>query len=195
MQTYILASKNQHKAEEISQILGEGYTIITQTQAGVGDIDVVEDGATFEENAAKKAETIMQATGKPCIADDSGLCVDYLGGAPGIYTARYAGENATDGENIEKLLTALDGVPTEQRSAQFVCVIALAEPGKETRLFRGECHGKILTEKRGKSGFGYDPVFYIEDLKQSLAELPAEGKNAISHRFAALNKLAKETRE
>ena len=195
MQTYILASKNQHKAEEISQILGEGYTIITQTQAGVGDIDVVEDGATFEENAAKKAETIMQATGKPCIADDSGLCVDYLGGAPGIYTARYAGENATDGENIEKLLTALDGVPTEQRSAQFVCVIALAEPGKETRLFRGECHGRILTEKRGESGFGYDPVFYIEDLKQSLAELPAEGKNAISHRFAALNKLAKETRE
>ncbi len=194
MQTYILASKNQHKAEEISQILGDGYTIITQTQAGVGEIDVVEDGTTFEENAAKKAETIMQATGKPCIADDSGLCVDYLDGAPGIYTARYAGENATDEENIQKLLSALEGVPAEKRSAQFVCVIALAVPGEETRLFRGECHGRILTEKRGESGFGYDPVFYIEALKQSLAELPAEGKNAISHRFAALNKLAKETR-
>ncbi len=189
MKTYILASKNAHKAAEISAILGEEYHIITQTDAGVGDIEVIEDGATFEENAIKKAETIMQATGKPCIADDSGLCVDYLDGAPGVYTARYAGENATDGENIQKLLSALEGVPTEQRGAQFVCVIALAQPGEKTQVFRGECCGTILTEKRGDNGFGYDPIFYVNQYDQSLAELPAEIKNSISHRFAALNAL------
>ena len=190
MQTYILASKNQHKAEEIKQILGEGYEIITQTDAGAGDIEVVEDGTTFEENAKKKAETIMQATGKPCIADDSGLCVDYLGGAPGIFTARYAGEHATDLENIQKLLSSLDGVPAEKRNAQFVCVIAVAVPGEETRLYRGECHGKILTEIRGEGGFGYDPIFYVEEYQQSLAEVPTEVKNAISHRFNALKAMA-----
>lgn len=191
MQTYILASKNRHKAEEIKQILGEGYQIITQTDAGAGDIEVIEDGTTFEANAKKKAETIMQATGKPCIADDSGLCVDYLNGAPGVYTARYAGENATDGENIQKLLSALAGVPEEERSAQFVCVIAVAVPGEETRLYRGECHGRILTEIRGEGGFGYDPIFYVEEYKQSLAEVPAEVKNAISHRCNALKAMAK----
>ncbi len=190
MQTYILASKNAHKAEEIKQILGEGYQIITQTDAGAGDIEVVEDGATFEANAIKKAETIMQATGKPCIADDSGLCVDYLGDAPGVYTARYAGENATDAENIQKLLSALDGVPTEKRGARFVCVIAVAVPGEETQVYRGECHGRILTEIRGAGGFGYDPVFYVEAYQQSLAEVPAEVKNAISHRSNALKAMA-----
>ncbi|MEE1012750.1 MAG: XTP/dITP diphosphatase [Clostridia bacterium] len=186
MQTYILASKNQHKAEEIKAILGDGYEIITQTAAGVGDIEVIEDGDTFEANAVKKAETLMQATGKPCIADDSGLCVDYLKGAPGVYTARFAGEHATDSENIQKLLTELEGVPQQERGAQFVCVIAVAEPGKETQLFRGECKGRILTEKRGESGFGYDPVFYKEELGKSLAELTADEKNSISHRGNAL---------
>lgn len=189
MQTYILASKNQHKAEEIKAILGDGYEIITQTEAGAGDIEVIEDGLTFEENAVKKAETIMKATGRPCIADDSGLCVDYLKGAPGVYTARYAGENATDGENIKKLLTALDGVEKEARGAQFVCVIAVSEPEKETRIFRGECQGRILTEKRGDSGFGYDPVFYHEDFQKTLAEMTAEEKNNISHRGDALKRM------
>ena len=191
MQTYILASKNQHKAEEIKQILGADYNIITQTDAGAGDIEVIEDGATFEANAKKKAETIMQATGKPCIADDSGLCVDYLNGAPGVHTARYAGENATDGDNIQKLLSALKGVPTEQRRARFVCVIAVAVPGEETQLYRGECHGRILTEVHGEGGFGYDPIFYVEEYQQSLAEVPAAVKNAISHRCHALQAMAK----
>ncbi len=187
METYILATKNEHKAEEISAILGEGYTILTQTKAGAGDIEVVEDGITFEENAIKKAETIMKATGKPCIADDSGLCVDYLDGAPGIYTARYAGENATNQDNINKLLSALEGVPMEQRGAKFVCVIALAQPGEETKIFRGECPGFILTEERGENGFGYDPIFYVNQYEKSLAELPAEIKNGISHRFNAID--------
>ena len=189
MKTYILASKNKHKAEEIKAILGEEYTIITQTEAGVGEIEVVEDGTTFEENAIKKAETIRNATGKACIADDSGLCVEYLQGAPGVYTARFAGENATDDQNIQKLLTALKDVAKEQRGARFVCVIALAEPGKDTQVFYGECKGSILTEKRGEDGFGYDPVFYTEDFQKSLAELTAEQKNSISHRGNALKEM------
>ncbi len=190
MKTYVLASKNAHKAEEIKAILGEGYQILTQTDAGVGDVDVVEDGTTFEENAVKKAETIMKLTGKPTIADDSGLCVDYLEGAPGVYTARYAGENATDEENIQKLLTALEGVPCHQRGAQFVCVIALAVPGEETRLFRGECPGRITEAPKGEDGFGYDPVFYYEKYAMTLAEMEPHIKNAISHRSQALRKMA-----
>ena len=186
MKTYVLASKNQHKAEEIRAILGSGFEIVTQTEAGAGDIDVAEDGTTFEENAAKKAEAIMRATGRATIADDSGLCVDYLDGAPGIYTARYAGENAGDGENLDKLLRALEGVPPQERTARFVCVIALAEPGKETRFFRGECRGRITQVKKGEGGFGYDPVFYTDQYARTLAELEHYIKNAISHRSAAL---------
>ena len=186
MKTYVLASKNQHKAKEIRAILGSGFEIVTQTEAGAGDIDVAEDGTTFEENAAKKAEAIMRATGRATIADDSGLCVDYLDGAPGIYTARYAGENAGDGENLDKLLRALEGVPPQERTARFVCVIALAEPGKETRVFRGECRGRITQVKKGEGGFGYDPVFSTDQYARTLAELEPYIKNAISHRSAAL---------
>lgn len=191
MKTFVLASKNQHKAEEIKEILGSNFEIITQTQAGAGDVDVIEDGATFEENAAKKAEAVMKATGKAVIADDSGLCVDYLDGAPGIYTARYAGENATNEENLEKLLKALDGVPPQERTARFVCVIALAEPGKETQFFRGECIGRITQVKKGEGGFGYDPVFYSDQYARTLAELEPHIKNAISHRSAALKAFRK----
>lgn len=190
MKTFVLASKNAHKAQEIKAILGEDFEILTQVDAGVGDVDVVEDGTTFEENAAKKAETIMKLTGKPTIADDSGLCVDFLEGAPGIYTARYAGENATDEENIGKLLNALAGVPREKRGAQFVCVIAVAVPGEETKLFRGECPGVITEEPKGEDGFGYDPVFFYEEDAMTLAEMEPERKNAISHRSNALQKMA-----
>lgn len=190
MKTFILASKNQHKAEEIKNILGADYEVITQTDAGAGEIDVIEDGTTFEENAIKKAEIILKAVGKPVIADDSGLCVDILDGSPGVYTARYAGENATDAENINKLLTALDGQPAEKRTAKFVCVIAFARPNEKTVTFRGECVGRIAFSPSGESGFGYDPIFYIDDRKCTLAELPAEVKNSISHRFNALKKFS-----
>lgn len=190
MRTYILASKNQHKAEEIKSILGDEFEIITQTEAGAGDIDVIEDGLTFEENAIKKAETIMKATGKPTIADDSGLCVEYLNGAPGVYTARYAGENATDEENINKLLKNLKGLNVLDRRAKFVCVIALAVPGKETKVFKGECKGYITEKPMGEDGFGYDPIFYYEKYARTLAQLEPHIKNAISHRSAALKKLA-----
>lgn len=186
---FVLASKNQHKAEEISSILGGSIEIITQDAAGVGDIDVVEDGMTFEENAAKKAETIMKATNLPTIADDSGLCVDALGGRPGVFTARFAGENATDDENISKLLGELSGVTESERTASFVCVIAVATPGEETKLFRGDCKGRIAFEKRGENGFGYDPVFFIPEYNKSMAEISPSVKNLISHRSNALKKL------
>lgn len=195
MKTFILASKNKHKAEEIKQILGEGFDVITQTEAGAGDIDVVEDGETFEANAIKKAETIMRATGKTVIADDSGLCVDFLGGAPGVYTARYAGESATDEENIQKLLGALDGVMLNERSARFVCAIAVAEPGCETITFRGECEGLIDLMPHGDGGFGYDPIFYVTQYGCTMGELEPHIKNAISHRSAALRKFVLHTRK
>ena len=190
MKTFVLASKNKHKAEEIKNILGDGFEVITQTEAGAGDIEVIEDGATFEANAIKKAEEIMRIVGKPTIADDSGLCVDFLDGAPGVYTARYAGENATDAENIEKLLDALDGVPEENRTARFVCVIAVAEQGRETITFRGECEGRIDFEPKGEGGFGYDPIFYLDEYRATMAEVSAEIKNSISHRSNALKKFA-----
>lgn len=190
----VLASKNQHKAEEISSILGGSIEIITQDAAGVGDIDVVEDGMTFEENAAKKAETIMKATNLPTIADDSGLCVDALDGRPGVFTARFAGENATDDENISKLLNELSGIPSGKRTASFVCVIAVAVPGEETKLFKGECKGLIAFEKKGDNGFGYDPVFFIPEYNKSMAEISPSVKNAISHRSNALKKLKESFR-
>lgn len=186
---FVLASKNRHKAEEIRKILGDGIELVTQDEAGAGDIEIIEDGETFEDNAIKKAVTVMNATGRAAIADDSGLCVDALGGRPGVRTARFAGENATDEENIQKLLKELDGVLPPNRGARFVCVIAVAVPGEEVRTYRGECEGSILFEKRGENGFGYDPVFYVEKYDSSMAELPPQIKNAISHRFNALKKL------
>ena len=187
----ILASKNAHKAAEMQAILGDSIELITQDAAGCGEIEVIEDGTTFEENAIKKAVEIMKATNLPTIADDSGLAVDALDGRPGIFTARFAGENATDDENINKLLEELKNVPESERTARFVCVIALAVPGEETKTFRGEVEGRILFEKHGENGFGYDPVFYLPQFDAAMAEVAAEVKNSVSHRFNAL-KLLKE---
>lgn len=195
MKTFILASKNKHKAQEINDILGEGFKIITQTEAGAENIDVIEDGDTFEANAIKKAEEISAATGKPTIADDSGLCVDLLDGAPGVYTARYAGENATDAENIEKLLNALEGKLLNERTARFVCVIAVAIPGEETIVFRGECEGLISLQPQGDGGFGYDPIFMVPQYAMTMGELEPHIKNAISHRSNALKKLMRWARD
>lgn len=188
----ILASQNKHKAQEMQAILGDKIELVTLDAACCGDIEIIEDGDTFEANAIKKAVTVMRATGLPSIADDSGLCVDALDGAPGVYTARFAGEGASDDQNISKLLNALDGVETAKRTACFVCVIAVAYPDREPVTFRGECEGYILTEKRGENGFGYDPVFFVEKFGKSMAELSAEVKNSISHRSCALAKLSIE---
>ena len=185
----ILASKNAHKAKEMQEILGDGFTLVTQDEAGFGNIDVIEDGETFRENAIKKAKAIMNASKKTAIADDSGLCVDALSGRPGVYTARFAGEGATDEENIKKLLSEMDGIEWEKRTAKFVCAIAVAALGEDVKVYQGECEGYILEEKHGDNGFGYDPVFFVPEYKKSMAELDGEIKNSISHRFNALNKM------
>ncbi|MEG1880689.1 MAG: RdgB/HAM1 family non-canonical purine NTP pyrophosphatase, partial [Oscillospiraceae bacterium] len=138
---------------------------------------------------------IMEATNLPTIADDSGLCVDYLGGEPGIYTARYAGENASDSDNIKKLLCELEGVPPQDRNAKFVCVMAVAIPCKKIQIFRGECSGRITDEKMGESGFGYDPIFYAVQYGKTMAELEPHIKNAISHRSKACNRMAESLKK
>lgn len=185
----ILASNNAHKAQEIKNMIGGIYDILTLKEAGLDGFEPVEDGLTFEENAAKKAIAVYNKTKMPTIADDSGLCVDYLGGRPGVHTARFAGEHATDAENIDRLLSELNGTDYNERTAKFVCVIALKENDSEIKYFRGECEGYILKERRGENGFGYDPVFYYPPLESSLAELSEDEKNKVSHRSRALKKL------
>ncbi len=150
--------------------------------------EVVEDGATYRENALKKARSAATFTGKPALADDTGLEVDALGGQPGLYAARFAGEGCTFQENILKLLQLLDGVPSERRGARFVSVIALVEPNGREQVVEGELRGRITESQAGVGGFGYDPVFYVPDLGKTLAELTADEKNRVSHRGRALDK-------
>jgi XTP/dITP diphosphohydrolase len=151
--------------------------------------DVVEDGDSFTQNALKKARTLAGHTGVLTIADDSGLEVDHLGGMPGVYSARFAGEHADDDANNRKLLAALEGVPTEKRGAGFKCVIAAAAPGGEKMTVEGICRGTILTAPRGTNGFGYDPLFFEPTHGLTFAEMSAEQKNSVSHRFRAIQNL------
>ncbi|MBQ2891045.1 MAG: XTP/dITP diphosphatase [Clostridia bacterium] len=188
---FVLASQNKNKAVEIENILGEGFSIITMDETKAKGLDIIEDGETFEENALIKARTVAKITNLPTIADDSGLCVEYLGGAPGVYTARYAGEGATDDANIDKLLGALMGVPEEKRGAYFACAIAVVFPDGEEKTFFGKCDGRILEERRGANGFGYDPIFFAFEYNMSMAEIPMEEKNKISHRSRALSEMMK----
>lgn len=191
MKTFVLASKNKHKAMEIKKILGNEYDIKTMDEMGLNDFEIIEDGNTFKENAAKKAIAVFEKLNIPIIADDSGLCVDYLNGMPGVHTARFAGENATNEDNINKLLNELKDVPFEKRKAKFVCVIAMVENSpKDVKVFRGECEGYITESQKGKSGFGYDPVFYYEKFDMTLAEMGEELKNSISHRYKALERFS-----
>lgn len=184
----ILASNNKHKLEEIKKILSPlGYEVVSQAEAGV-DIDVEETGATFEENAALKAQAVYDLTKNAVISDDSGLEVDYLNGAPGVYSHRYAGENATDADRCAKLLSELNGVETSKRTARFVCVLCFIDDKGEKLVIRGTVEGIIGTEPKGENGFGYDPVFMYGD--RSFAELSAEEKNSVSHRADALKKFA-----
>ncbi|MBR3537266.1 MAG: XTP/dITP diphosphatase [Oscillospiraceae bacterium] len=184
----ILASNNKHKLEEIKKILTPlGYEVVSQAEAGV-DIDVEETGTTFEENAALKAQAVYDLTKTAVISDDSGLEVDYLNGAPGVYSHRYAGENATDADRCAKLLSELNGVETEKRTARFVCVLCFIDDKGEKLVIRGTVEGIIGAEPKGENGFGYDPVFMYGD--RSFAELSAEEKNSVSHRADALKKFA-----
>ena len=181
----ILASKNPHKLTELSAILSQhGFEIALESEYGL-DIDVDETGTTFEENSLLKAEAVMKASGLPVLADDSGLMVDALDGAPGVYSARY-GHKSSDSERTAFLLENMKDVPDEKRTAKFVCVITCLWPDGRKIVARGECPGVITREVHGENGFGYDPVFYLPELGMTYAELPSEQKNAISHRARAL---------
>ncbi len=188
----VLATKNRKKIEEIKKIfdlMGTASRIFTLDDFPVFE-DVVEDGDTFEANALKKAVAISNSTGMTAVADDSGLEVDALDGAPGVFSARYAGENADDSANVEKLMQELKDVPAEKRDGRFVCCIALAS-AEETKTFMGYVEGTIGTERRGYNGFGYDPVFYPKGHERTFAEMNDKEKNAMSHRAEALRELQK----
>ncbi|OQY42177.1 MAG: Non-canonical purine NTP pyrophosphatase [Fusobacteriia bacterium 4572_74] len=187
MKKLFLATGNKKKIKEISEIL-EGYEILSIND-GYTIPEVLEDRDTFEGNSQKKALEIAKVVGMPVIADDSGLCVEALGGAPGIYSARYSGENTTDKTNNIKLIQELKG--KEDKRAKFVCVITLAKPNGEYHSFRGEVEGVIVEKPGGTDGFGYDPHFYIEKYGKTFAEIP-EIKKKISHRAMALKKLQAE---
>ena len=185
----VLATRNRHKVEELIALLGDlGITIRTLDEFPDAP-DVVEDGDTCEANAVKKAHAIAEFTGLPAVADDTGLEVDALGGRPGVYAARYAGEDATYEDNCRKLLRELMGVPRERRTARFLTVAAIALPSDRIRVAHGTLDGVIAEEASGTSGFGYDPVFLVPELGKTLAQLSADHKNTISHRAKAFAKV------
>lgn len=182
----IFATQNAHKMVEIKQILSDlPYEVISMGEAGI-DIDVVEDGTTFEENAAKKAREIMEVTGEIVLADDSGLEIDYLNKEPGIYSARYLGKDTPYPEKNAIILDRLKEAKGDARSARFVCVIAAAYPNGEVMTVRGTMEGVIADQIMGENGFGYDPIFFVPEHGKTTAEMPAEVKNSISHRGKAL---------
>ena len=192
----VLASKNPHKLVEIRQITDKfGFDLVLQSELGV-DIDVEETGKTFEENSLIKAKAVMEATGLPAIADDSGIAVDALNGEPGIYSARYGFDDTLDDHGrMMLLLKNTEQVPDGQRQAQFVCVITFITPDGTTIQARGEIHGELTREPRGQNGFGYDPIFYYPPLGMTTAELPCEVKNQVSHRGNALRILNEKLKE
>ena len=169
--------------------------VITKAEAGVGDLEVEETGTTFEENSLIKAEAIMKATGMPAIADDSGLEADALNGAPGVYSARFSGEGATDESNNAKLLKLMENIPDDERSARFVSVVTLCFPDGTVVAARGECPGTLRRSPRGDGGFGYDPLFVPVGYDKTYAEISAEEKNIISHRAKALGILRMKLKE
>ncbi|MFC7440791.1 XTP/dITP diphosphatase [Laceyella putida] len=192
----IIATKNKGKLKQFADLFQ------AHLQLGVKGLDefpelpeIVEDQDTFEGNALKKAETIAEILQVPVISDDSGLVVPALHGAPGIYSARYAGEGATDDANNEKLLAKMREIPDEQRQCFYVCAMALAVPGEASQVVRGECHGRIIREPRGHEGFGYDPLFYVPEEGKTMAELSNERKYQISHRAEATRKLIQLLKE
>jgi len=186
----VLASSNPGKVREINQLLAT-LDLHVQPQSEFGVVDAEETGLTFVENAILKARNAAQHTGLPAIADDSGIEVDALNGAPGIYSARFAGEGASDQANLEKLLTEIDGVPEAQRSARFQCLMVFMRYANDPTplICQGTWEGRILLAAQGDNGFGYDPVFYVPTHDCSSAELPADVKNALSHRGQALRQL------
>ncbi|QBY05055.1 XTP/dITP diphosphatase [Thalassotalea sp. HSM 43] len=192
MQKIVLATGNKGKVKELAELLAKQHIeVLPQSDFNVAD--VAETGTTFVENAIIKARHAAKITGLPAIADDSGLEVDYLQGAPGIYSARYAGEGANDQDNNAKLLQALHGVPSEQRTARFQCVLVFMRHGDDPTpiICQGTWEGEITSEAHGEQGFGYDPLFWVAQHQQTSAQLPREIKNTLSHRGKALQQLVK----
>lgn len=185
----IVATNNQGKIKEIKRILAP-HNVMSQSEAGI-ELEVEETGETFLDNAFLKARSLIPYTNAAIIADDSGLMVDYLNGEPGVYSARYAGDNTTPEQGMEKLLKNMDGVPFEDRSAHFVSVVALIMPDGTEHNFEGRCDGYITNIKKGDNGFGFDPIFYYPPLEKTFSEMTDEEKNSVSHRGFALEKLAK----
>ena len=191
----IFATGNEGKMKEVRMILKDlGLPVLSMNEAGV-QADIVEDGTTFEENAKIKAVAVQKLTGALVLADDSGLEIDYLNKEPGIYSARYMGEDTPYSVKNANLISRLAGVPDEQRTARFVCAIAAAFPDGEVLTTRGTIEGIIGYEERGENGFGYDPIFYLPEYKKSTAELSPEEKNALSHRGRALRQMEEELRK
>ena len=192
----VLASKNPHKLVEISKITEKfGFQLVLQSELGV-DIDVEETGTSFEENSLLKARAVMEATGLPALADDSGIAVDALHGEPGIYSARYGFDDSLDDwGRLLLLLKNTEHVPDGQRQAQFVCVISFITPEGQVIQARGEIHGELLREARGENGFGYDPIFYYPPMGLSTAEMTPEDKNRVSHRANALRVFYEKLKE
>lgn len=192
----VLASKNPHKLVEISKIMEKlDIQLVLESELGV-DIEVEETGATFEENSLLKAKAVMEATGLPALADDSGIAVDALNGEPGIYSARYGFDDTLDDwGRLLLLLKNTENVPDGQRQAQFVCVITLVTPEGQVIQARGEAHGELLRQPAGQGGFGYDPIFYYPPFGKTFAEISAEEKNKVSHRAVALRKMYEKLKE
>lgn len=191
----VVATNNRDKMREIREIFKDLNVKVYSLKDLNLTVEVVEDGETFEENAEKKAREVMMLTGKISLADDSGLMVDYLNGLPGVYSARFAGENATYQQNNEKLLKMLEGVPFESRRATFCSVIAMLFPDGFKIITKGEVIGFITLKPKGSNGFGYDPLFYVPEYDKTFAELEPEVKNQISHRAIALKKLKEELKK
>ncbi len=190
MEKLIVATKNKGKIVEIKKVLTNiPFEIVAMNEIGI-EIDVVEDGTTFEENALKKATEICKVSKNIVLADDSGIEVDYLDGRPGIYSARFGGTDATDEDRNKILLNMLKDIPFEERSARYVCAIAVAFPDGRSFVVRDTCEGFVGTECRGENGFGYDPLFYVREYDKTMAELSMDIKNRISHRAKALEKMA-----
>ena len=190
----VLASKNRHKLAEMQTILGQlGLEVVLESEVGV-DVDVEETGTTFEENALLKAKAVMEASGMAAIADDSGLEVDALDGAPGVYSARFGGMD-TDEARTALLLEKLQGVPDAKRTARFVSVVTCVLPNGKVVSARGTCEGVITHAPAGSNGFGYDPVFYVPSLGKTFSQASSEEKNAISHRGNALQKFCEAWKE
>lgn len=189
MKRIVIATQNKGKAKDFEALLSPlGYEVLTLLDVAQ-DMDVEETGVTFEENAILKAEAVSQSLQIPVISDDSGLEIDALNGEPGVYSARYAGSAKSDDANIDKVLGKLAGVPENERTARFRCVLAVAAPGQKTETFSGSCEGVILEAHKGENGFGYDPIFFVPAENKAMAELLPHEKAAISHRGNALRQL------